>query len=118
MMFMELIRRVLAVPGIPRKSAQEQPTPLPNGIIIAWQAPVDSGGFKIIDYEYEVIGKTGSVILSENVRSTTTSAQISGLGVAELYTFTVSAGNALGRSDRLNVSFKSPDGTSRLICLL
>ena len=73
-----------------------------------WQAPLDDGGFDIIDYKYDVIVKIGG--FSETVPSTTTSVNISGLGVAELYTFTVSAGNALGRSDCLNVSFESPDG--------
>ena len=93
---------VLAVPGIPTNPLQG--SPIPNGVAIAWQAPIDDGGFDIINYKYDVIGK-----ISETVPSATTSANISGLGVAELYTFTVSAGNALGRSDRLNVSFESPD---------
>ncbi|XP_065846247.1 titin-like isoform X2 [Oscarella lobularis] len=98
-----------SAPGIPRTSTQGQPTPLPNGIIIAWQAPTDDGGFKVLDYKYDVISETGSIISSKNVPSTTTSARISGLGVAESYNFSVSAGNALGRSGRLNVSFESPD---------
>ena len=64
----------------------------------------------MLDYKYDVISETGSIISSKNVPSTTTSARISGLGVAESYNFSVSAGNALGRSGRLNVSFESPDG--------
>ena len=109
-MLMEIIRRVLAVPGIPRKLQQGQPTPLANGIIIAWQAPIDDGGFIIIGYKYDVIDKTGSMILSANVPSTTTSARISDLGVAESYNFTVSAVNVLGRSSPFTISFISPDG--------
>ena len=105
---MEVMNHVLAVPGIPTNPRQRQP--IPNGVAISWEAPIDDGGFRVIDYKYEVIGKAGSVISSETVPSTTTSASISGLGVAELYTFTVSAGNALGRSPSLNASFESPDG--------
>ncbi|XP_065846043.1 titin-like isoform X2 [Oscarella lobularis] len=96
-----------SVPGIPTNPRQRQP--IPNGVAISWEAPIDDGGFRVIDYKYEVIGKAGSVISSETVPSTTTSASISGLGVAESYTFTVSAGNALGRSPSLNVLFESPD---------
>ena len=105
MTLLELMSHVLAVPGMPTNPVQGPP--IPNGVSISWETPIDDGGFNIIDYKYEVMGKVGS---SETVSSTTTSAKISGLGVAESYTFAVSAGNALGRSDCLNVSFESPDG--------
>lgn len=83
----------------------------PSSAVLSWTGPASDGGQPVTQYEVTVTDGQ-STIFSQTVTATT--VRLTGLSVDSLYTASVVAVNAVGRSDPASTSFRPQNGAPSL----